>query len=1431
MRTLNIRLLVILIVSGALLVTGVYFLREWQVHRNAGFFLEEAQQAQQQAEEIDDEEERADKLKDAAQSLAWYVRYEPDDVDARAELGLLQFELGDFQGAHRTLEDVVRRDPDQREARRKLVELAMAFRRFGDAREHLEDHLLKQEPDDPQLWDQLGRCQLVSDQPNEAVKSFRKAIQLDPATLQAYRFLAFTLQRELEQPENADGVIKEMVTNNPESLEAWVLAGNYYRETRNFEEAAKCAAKALELDEDARDALWLAAQSALGQGELDKAREFGTKGVETHPEHVPMYTTMADIELRAGKREEAMQWLERGMAATERHAQLVWFVASLLLDGGQLEEAEKLIAELKEQDYSPPRTGYLEARIDYARENWRQAAEQFTSVRGNLQPWQNLLKQADYWRGVCYENLGQLERAEAAYRSALGIDRFFTPPRAALARVLAATGQTDEAQRMLVTLANLGAATPGVLAQLAQLRVSAVLQQPPGQRNWASVEQLVSQIEQQQPDSIPALRLRVQMLLAQDKREEARQRVQEAREAQPDEPALWILAVTMAMQAENHDEAESLLAEAEERFGDTPQLRVLRARYLAVRYPDEVAERLPKLLEDTEEFTPEQVDALRAGLMNIARQTGANELYQRWAERLAERNPENLQLQFALFEQALRQRDRKAAEQRLAAIRRIEGEGPHWLYCRAVLLTVPADWDQGQQTTNDETKIRQALKLLEQAREMRPRWSRLPLLIAGLQEQLGNEKEALENYRAAVDLGERNPGAFRRLISLLNKRQMFAEAQRRLRQMEREQIQGSEALERLKTQTLIGTGDFELALQQARKTAENSEQPQDHIWLARLLATTATRDNENRDPEQTASLLQEAEDALQRAIELSPEAAEPRLALVQFYLSTDRRGDAVGVVSRIKENVTDETKHMALGRAYEMIGEDDLALEQYQQAAEQNPEMPLPVRALAEFHWRNDRPEKAEQLARRLLEDQSLETDQSDQVWARRLIARIMVARGGYPNLVAARELIQKNIEVANAEADRRLKATLDQTDPSRVGRSEAQRALEELVADEATRTAQDMFNLIRIYLRDDQWSQARSLYRELISDYPEEPRYLASYVEALIDHDETADAATYLNQLAEMMPTHFVTHALRAKLQFETDAHREALQTLRKFVDLPQAVPNEPPARLQAVAGVMANYADRLREMGQDELAVEFDTEAEAFYRRFAAAVPRGDVQLAMFLARRGKTAEAIETLEQQWEEIPTGTAAQLARTLLKSPEITPSQTDRVEAIVQAALEEKPDAAPWLVAMADVRTTQSRFDEAERYYRQILENDPDNVIAMNNLAVLLALRGVRLDEAAKLIEQAVEQAGPVATMLDSRATVRMAQGRHQDAIDDLLVATTEQATPVHLFHLARAHHLAGNRQEAKDALTKALDKGLTEGDLETLERPILERMRKEFEL
>jgi predicted Zn-dependent protease len=120
--------------------------------------------------------------------------------------------------------------------------------------------------------------------------------------------------------------------------------------------------------------------------------------------------------------------------------------------------------------------------------------------------------------------------------------------------------------------------------------------------------------------------------------------------------------------------------------------------------------------------------------------------------------------------------------------------------------------------------------------------------------------------------------------------------------------------------------------------------------------------------------------------------------------------------------------------------------------------------------------------------------------------------------------------------------------------------------------------------------------------------------------------------------------------------------------------------------------------------------------------------------------------------------------------------------------------------------------------------------VALNNLAWLLAQQGKKqTEEALALINRALDHHGAAASLLDTRAVIYLKAGKSDLALQDLLDATAWEPTAPMFFHLAQAHWLVQQRQEAEEALARARAAKLTPYHLHRLERAAYQKILKEL--
>jgi tetratricopeptide (TPR) repeat protein len=110
--------------------------------------------------------------------------------------------------------------------------------------------------------------------------------------------------------------------------------------------------------------------------------------------------------------------------------------------------------------------------------------------------------------------------------------------------------------------------------------------------------------------------------------------------------------------------------------------------------------------------------------------------------------------------------------------------------------------------------------------------------------------------------------------------------------------------------------------------------------------------------------------------------------------------------------------------------------------------------------------------------------------------------------------------------------------------------------------------------------------------------------------------------------------------------------------------------------------------------------------------------------------------------------------------------------------------------ALAD---RQKKLEQAEGYFRQALEIDPNNAMTLNYMGYMFADKGVRLQEALKLIRKAVDQEPMNGAYLDSLGWVYFKLGEYELAEENLRQAVErDQTDPTVHDHLGDLYEKTG---------------------------------------
>jgi tetratricopeptide (TPR) repeat protein len=297
------------------------------------------------AAENNDSEEAVRLLQDA-------VAAEPAYADARVDLAMVYFRAGHLEKAGAEASEVVKADPHNARALQLLGNIEFAQGNFAEAAEHLHtalglqgdfetayslalaylsqhklaetkilfDELLNDMGSTPELHVLLGRAYRETDYLDEAIREFKKAIELDPhyPRVHYYLALAYLAQGEKERFPTARPLFEQELAINPKEFFSTFFLGVIHLEDRDFPVAEEYLKKTVQLQPENPDPLLYLGQvyfetnhPELAIATLKKSIALTADPSHNHYQVSKAYTMIGQILIKMGKQDEAEAELKR----------------------------------------------------------------------------------------------------------------------------------------------------------------------------------------------------------------------------------------------------------------------------------------------------------------------------------------------------------------------------------------------------------------------------------------------------------------------------------------------------------------------------------------------------------------------------------------------------------------------------------------------------------------------------------------------------------------------------------------------------------------------------------------------------------------------------------------------------------------------------------------------------------------------------------------------------------------------------------------------------------------------------------------------------------------------------------------------------------------------------------------------------------------
>ncbi len=864
--------------------------------------------------------------------------------------------------------------------------------------------------------------------------------------------------------------------------------------------------------------------------------------------------------------------------------------------------------------------------------------------------------------------------------------------------------------------------------------------------------------------------------------------------------------------------------------------------------------------EDVQALTEQLADVVsdesdpvqrQLALWRLYSQTGKRDLAEQALDKAKQLGPEHEQVLTIGLEQALAEDDLETADRIVERVSKMnDGQGIDYAH--------GAFWLARVQMARQQYK--QAVATLERGVEQMSTDSNAWLLLGNARMMIGDMNNAERALQRALELRPQNVSAWRQLHRVHDLRDQHEQALEDLRRALRYSGGRDSQLYLTYIDYMGRHGDRDQAIQARWRIADRV--PDNHANRRSLAELYLMSDQPDQARQILDELLAEAPDDRANIAAMAVYLASQG----QFEQGKQLLLDRVHELQDAGEVASADWRVVA--RYLRRGNQADSALSAYRKAIEQEDPDTMPVtREMADWLFGRDRYAQAAQEYERLLSATAEDPTQRLVVWRRYVETlvnndQIDQAQTQLDQLLEKHPADAQSLMIKGLIAERRL-AEQDLGDERRQQLREVaetaydqavlyapatpmpyiQRArfrfdresenIQLLVRDDLTKAIElDSNNiagrelLVRWYLNRGEMDQAIAEQQRLVTARPNYARGRAQLAEMYIDRGDWVKLDPLLAESQRLMPNTPAWHQYRARMYQAQNRPADAEAELARAYELDAS-----PGRMIEYVGVL------LRRGKHDQARALLNDRPEELTRVPVMAAMRGRA-----LAGLNRTDEATNAFTQALQLAGDNTAqigvvvaqiqaalnaedqlallrplAQQDRTgalwiavgqLMLTQGRTEQALDELKGLDQTAELSGRAEVDWHRLLARCYYDLKQYPQSRRHYERVLEAAPNDLVALNNLAFLLADNLDQSREALKLAERALALAGnnapQKANVLDTLGWVQHCAGDTRTAIDTLQRSVRLRPMIANRLHLAKVL-LAGNRPaSARQALSAA---------------------------
>jgi predicted Zn-dependent protease len=770
-----------------------------------------------------------------------------------------------------------------------------------------------------------------------------------------------------------------------------------------------------------------------------------------------------------------------------------------------------------------------------------------------------------------------------------------------------------------------------------------------------------------------------------------------------------------------------------------------------------------------------------------------------------------------------------------------EGDtGTYWRFLRITRL-IDELQSQGQAINRGDPKLREARENLKELLALRPRWGEAISLEGWLSALEGQTERAVEFLRRGIDAGDRRMQTrsyyWQQLVLLGREAEVDAD----IHAMAAASSQTVEQYASTRIQLAVRQGDYQRSVEVARQAVD--QRPQDAVTQLVFARTAALAAIQPELAESKSALLQQARQAVEIAASMD-DANEISVTSARMAV-TVAAGDGAAIraeISKLDESTLPEFERLMLSsQALVAIQDYDAALTALKQADEIRPSSRTKLAVAALYHRLNRNEDevaalrRAQQLdpknamLRNRLAEALIARDSEKIDWREMeqllnssegvtenntlLHAILLGTRGDEQQQDRAVTMLRGLIQERNASSD----------DAARALAALRSRTLERLIAetDEATGNVSVSSEQRSPESRSPEAAQLRQEVRELFDSLttksPSEANDLYRYADFLLllgDADDLAKIAQLLERLKSSPRGAVASLEIGIRYAQKIGNQEELPAIIKQWAD-----------RVAIDGGLEGNNA--AATAGASLVKLGLTAEGLQWLKLGYEQDPKSLANYVITLVQLKRTDEARELSASHYEAHRDRNSALLLSDLLLSQPETERNPNHQQ-FVDQAVENFNDDASLLESAATLRMQQNDYAAAIDLFQRAKKIEPLSVRTLNNLAMALSEVPGREAEGLPAIEQAINLAGEIPELLDTRGVVLLKARRLVEA-EQVLRSAIAQAPdePRYQFHLVLSLLQQGKQEEAMRYWGQLKIDQFDLSGLTSAEKQLLEQMKK----